>query len=104
MINFCILSGRVCNEPQVKFNGGNAFTAFQLAVWTGPNEAGQIEINCQGGLAPAAAKSVHQGDRLVVMGRLARNLDEEDQANGRNELELLALDLELVRDDSYFPW
>ncbi len=102
MFNICILSGKVCNEPEVEFFEYSANTTFELAIWIGPEEAGQIKVSCYKGLAVAAAKSIHKGDRVAVMGCVSGHLDKEGRETGPHEHELLALDLELIRSDSRF--
>ena len=71
-------------------------------MWVGPCEAGKIKVCCYKGLVVAAAKSIHQGDRVAVMGCICWYLGKKERAKGPHELELLALDLELVRSDSHF--
>ena len=69
-------------------------------MWLGPCEAGKIKVCCYKGLAVAAAKSIHPGNRLAVMGCICWYLG---KSKGARDLEALALDLELVRRDSHFP-
>jgi len=102
MFNFCVFSGTVCTEPEIEFFGHDATTTFELAIWIGPFEAGKIRVACYKGLAVAAAKSIHQGDRVAVIGCVSKYLGEDEKATGPHKPELLALDLELVSSDSHF--
>jgi single-stranded DNA-binding protein len=101
MINFCILSGRVCTAPEVEFEGKEAFTSFDLDIWV--HGTSRVKITCLGALAPAAAKYLHTGDRLVVIGWI-RYLGDSDSSNEGQVMRLQAIDLALVRKDGDTLW
>ncbi|MFZ5448919.1 MAG: single-stranded DNA-binding protein [Thermodesulfobacteriota bacterium] len=98
MFNYCFLSGEVLTEPETKRYGKEGVTIFELAVMTGHVRAGAIRITCYFRLAVAAAKHIHQGDYVAVMGYLFWRFNEVE---GKKGPEIVALDLEFVRSDSH---
>ncbi len=101
MLNYCFLSGEVVTEPETKRYGEHAVTIFELAVMMGHMKAGVIKITCYWRLAVAAAKHIHKGDYVAVMGYLIWYLSESKERQGKEDPEIIALDLEFVRGDSH---
>jgi len=100
VFNYCFLSGEVLTEPELKCYDNEAVTIFRLGMTAGRDKAGVIKITCFKRLAVAAAKLIHQGDHLSVMGYLWY-LSETEERQGKEVPELIALDLEFVRSDSH---
>ncbi len=98
MFNYNFVSGEVLTEPEAKRYGKEGVVIFDLAVMTGHVRAGKIKITCYFRLAVAAAKHIHQGDYVAVMGHLFWRYNE---AEGKEEIEIVALDMEFVRSDSH---
>ena len=100
MFNYCFLSGEVLTEPELKCFDNEAVTILELGAMAGRDKAGVIKIACYKRLAVAAAKHIHQGDYVSVMGYIW-NLCETRERQGKEGLEIIALDMEFVRSDSH---
>jgi hypothetical protein len=100
MFNYCFLSGEVLTEPELKCYDDEAVTIFKLEMMAGRHKAGVIKITCFKRLSVVAAKLIHQGDYLSVMGYIWY-LSETEERQGKEIPELIALDLEFVRSDSH---
>jgi single-strand DNA-binding protein len=98
MFNYNFVSGQVLTEPEAKRYGKEGVTIFELAVMAGHVRVGEIKISCYSRLAVAAAKHIHKGDYVAVMGYLFWRYYE---AKEDEEIEIIALDLEFVRSDSH---
>jgi single-strand DNA-binding protein len=101
MFNCCFVSGEVVTEPEIRRCGAHAATTFELAVRMGQVKAGVIKISCYWRLAVAAAKHLHQGDYVAVMGYLVWYHSEHPERPGKEDPEIMALDLEFVKSDSH---
>jgi single-stranded DNA-binding protein len=101
MFNCVVFSGKVLDSPNLILTQKNeAITIFRLAVWEGRRHVGSIRVNCHNHLAAIAAKHLQQDDWVAVVGLLYLDNYQDDDGTWRNDAELIALDLELVRGDS----
>jgi single-stranded DNA-binding protein len=101
MLNYCLISGEVLTEPEIKRYGTTWVTEFELGMTLWSSEAGVINVTCVRRLALATAKHLHQGDRVAIMGHLFCFPNKHRERQERNEAELLAIDMEFVRRDSH---
>ncbi len=101
MFNYSFVSGEVVSEPEIKRYGEHAVIIFELAVMMGHMKAGVIKITCYYRLAVAAAKHIHKGDYVAVMGFLIWYLSETKERQEKEAPEIIALDLEFLRPDSH---
>ncbi len=83
MFNYTFVSGEVVTEPEIKRYGDHAVTVFELAMRVWHLKAGVIKITCYYRLAVAAAKHIHKGDYVAVMGYLDWYLSENQERQGK---------------------
>ena len=71
MFNHCVLSGRVCSEPELECSKwDDAYCTFQFLFQAWGRPGGTIEVSCLKDVALFAGKYLHQGDRVAVVGIL----------------------------------
>jgi hypothetical protein len=101
MFNYCLLSGRVITVPTLRFYAKDKpATEFTLEILMGDYRWGTIRVDCLGRLAVGAAKHLSIGDRIAVAGLISRTAHRQDDGTYKDELRLVASDLELLRRDS----
>ena len=102
MFNFCAVSGVVCGGLNL-YGVGDAdnFITFKLGIRTVIDPAGKIEVICLNRLALVAAKYLRQGDRVAVVGFLIMNERQNEAGEWHNDAELIAMDLELVKEGEH---
>jgi single-stranded DNA-binding protein len=100
MFNHCFISGRVCSEPELDCSKwDNAYCTFQFLFQAWGRPAGTIEVFCLKDVALFAGRYLHQGDRVAVAGILYISKVGGDEGEIREEAAMLAIALELVKDD-----
>ena len=100
MFNYCVLSGRVTTIPTLRCYGkDNPVTEFKLEISVGNNRWGIITLQCLGRLAMGAAKHLSIGERIAVAGYIIGGAHRQDNGTYKDELRLVASDLELLRED-----
>ena len=100
MFNHCVISGRVCSEPELdcsKWHDPYCTFQFLFQAWGRPG--GTMEVSCLKDVALFAGKYLHQGDRVAVVGILYISKVGGDDGKIREEAAMLATALELVKDD-----
>ena len=86
MINFVVLGGLVRDEPEVRFSAQDEpICSFILSLMSF-----KMKVVCYGRTAVLAAKYVHQGMRVVVMGFIGFGPEESF------DLTLIAYHLDLL--------
>ncbi len=100
MFNYCFLSGEVLTEPELKCLDNEAAVVFELGAMAGQWKVGGTKIVCFQRLAVAAAKHIHQGDYVSVMGYIWY-LGKIEGQPGKEDPEIIALHMEFVRSDSH---
>jgi len=100
LLNYCFVSGEVVSEPEIKRYDDQGATTFEMAVAVGHLRAGVVRVTCYLRLAVVAAKHIHKGDRVAVMGHLVWYLNETQERQILERPEIMALDLEFLKDDS----
>jgi single-stranded DNA-binding protein len=100
MFNFAFLSGNVLDEPELSFTEEEGpTTTFNLAIWVLQHPAGTIRVTCYSREAVIAAKYLHKGDRVVVVGFLCLDGYQAGEGECRNNARLIAIDLRLIKHD-----
>jgi single-stranded DNA-binding protein len=100
MFNQCVISGRVCSEPEIDCSKWeDAYCSFKFAFQAWNRPAGTIEVTCLKDVALFADKYLRQGDRVAVAGTLFISQFRSDDGECRKVAEILATALELVKDD-----
>ena len=79
----------------------HARISFQLAIQSLGKPVGRIEVLCSSHLTFLAAKYLRQGDRVAVMGFLSMREWQSDAGEWHNDAMLIAMDLELIKEDDH---
>jgi single-stranded DNA-binding protein len=100
MFNHCFISGRVASEPEIDCSKWkDAYCSFQFAFQAWNRPTGTIHVICLKEVALFAGKYLHKGDRVAVAGILFISEFLSDDGGSWKEAEMLAIALELVKDD-----
>lgn len=100
MINQTILTGNLGKDPDGFFTGdGQPITKFSLAFKCGKDKTGWINVVCFKRLAEVAAKFLHKGARIVIIGTLQQSKWESDEGVQKSSYELIANSLEFIKTD-----
>jgi hypothetical protein len=100
MFNHCFISGRVCSEPELECaSWHDPCCTFQLVIQAWGRPGGKIEVTCLKDVALFAGKYLHHGDRVAMAGILYIPEFRGDDGEFRKEPGMLAIALELVKDD-----
>ena len=71
MLNQCTLTGNLGGDPEVFYSSeGNPVASFSLASHSSKKKTGWIKLTCFQKLAEVAAKYLHKGARIAVIGTL----------------------------------
>ena len=100
MFNFCFLTGQVLNEPErLFFDVGYPVLIFNMGIRAHPYSAGWVAVVCVERLAEEAAKHLHKGSRVVVVGFLSRDLHSPSQGEWVREVHVTALHIGFTGPD-----
>jgi hypothetical protein len=98
MFNWFVLIGVVCGGLDLDCDrDGRARITFQLTIEFLDKPVGRIEVLSSGHLTFLAAKHLHLGDRVAVMGFLSMREWQSDAGEWHNDATLTAMDLELIK-------
>ncbi len=99
MLNQCILTGNLGNDPEISFYGeGQPIANFNLAFHSSKKKTGWIKITCFNRLAEIAEKYLHKGARIAVVGTLDQKRWEDDGVT-KTAYQLIANSLEFIKTD-----
>jgi primosomal replication protein N len=97
MLNYCVLSGIVCDRvAQATERDGHTRIWFLLAIQFLGKPVGRIDVLSSSHLTFLAAKNLRQGDRVAVMGFLSMREWQSRDGEWNNDATLNAMDLELL--------
>ncbi len=100
MLNQCVLTGNLGADPEVFYSSeGNAVSSFSLAFRSGKQKTGWIKVVCFQKLADVAAKYLHKGARIAVVGTLDHHKWETDEGSQRSTFQLIANNIEFIKTD-----
>lgn len=98
--NHVVLMGRLTRDPELSYAAsGKALCRMGLAVDQGTKEkkeTGFYRVTVFGGTADVCAKFLKKGRAVLVAGRLNYNTWTDKDGNKRNDVEVLAFDVEFV--------
>ncbi len=79
-MNSCILMAQIVQEPQLRFTADQMAIAEMLVEFSerGAQAPSQLKVVGWGNLAQEIQKSYHQGDRVIIEGRLTMNSVQQD--------------------------
>ena len=97
MLNWACLSGVVLDEPELVYPPGeDPVIIFVMGIWSGQRKNGTVKVECRAPVATSAAKLVHQGDRVVLLGFLYATDYQNEEGHQVNEVTIRPLGLELI--------
>ena len=100
MLNQCTLTGNLGGDPEVFYSSeGNPVASFSLAFHSSKKKTGWIKVVCFQKLADVAARYLHKGARIAVIGTLDQHRWETDEGVQRISFQLLANTLEFIKTD-----
>jgi len=100
MLNQCVLTGNLGNDPEVNFYGeGQPIASFNLAFQSGKKKTGWIKIVSFNRLAEVVQRYLHKGARVAVIGTLDQKRWETDEGVQKNSFQLIANYLEFIKTD-----
>ena len=100
MLNTCILTGNLGQDPEIYYSSdGDPIAKFSLAFRISKKKTGWIRIVAFNRLAEIAEKHLHKGARIGVIGTLDENKWETDEGVKRNSIQLIANSLEFINTD-----
>lgn len=80
MLNKCVLCGRICKDPEVRF-GDTMVAKYSLAVdrkYSKDKETDFINCVCFGKTAEFAEKYLKKGTKILIVGRIQTGSYEKD--------------------------
>jgi single-strand DNA-binding protein len=100
ILNQCTLTGNLGGDPEVFYSSeGNPVASFSLAFHSSKKKTGWIKVTCFQKLAELAAKYLHKGARIAVIGTLDERRWETDEGIQRISFQLIANSLEFIKTD-----
>jgi len=101
MLNQCILTGNLGNDPEVNFYGeGQPIASFNLAFQSGKKKpTGWIKVVSFNKLAEVVQKYLHSGARVGIIGILDQKHWETNEGVQRNSFQVIAQGIEFIRTD-----
>ena len=100
MLNQCTLTGNLGADPEIFYSStGDPVASFSLAFHSSKKKTGWIKVVCFQKLADVAAKYLHKGARIAVIGTLDQHRWETDEGIQRTSFQLLANTLEFIKTD-----
>jgi single-stranded DNA-binding protein len=90
-MNSCILLAEIIQEPQLRFTADNLEVTEMLVQFSSPREAeppGTLKVVGWGNLAKEIQQNYHQGDRVLLEGRLSMNTIERPEGFKEKRAEL----------------
>jgi single-strand DNA-binding protein len=99
MLNQCVLTGNLGNDPEVSFYGeGQPIANFNLAFQSSKKKTGWIKVTCFNRLAEVAEKYLHKGARIAVVGSLDQKRWEVEGVT-KTSFQILANSIEFIKTD-----
>ena len=100
MLNQCVLTGNLGADPEVFYSSeGNPVTSFNIAFQSSKKKTCWIRVVCFQKLADIAARCLHKGAKIAVIGTLDRHVWETDEGVSKSTYQLIANTLEFIKTD-----
>ena len=101
MLNSCILTGNLgADDPEIFYSSeGEPIATFSLAFKSSKKKTGWIKVTCFRRLAEVAAKYLHSGARVAIIGLLDQQKWETDEGVKRSSFQLIANSIEFIKTD-----
>jgi single-strand DNA-binding protein len=98
MLNVCILSGHLGNEPEIFFGPqGDPVTSFSLAFSSGRDKTSWIKCVCFNKNAEIAEKYLHSGAHINIVGYLKQNKWKTNEGENRSTFEMIANTIQFIK-------
>lgn len=105
MFNWCVFTGIMCDELFLTHDSdGQPILAFHLAIQAWGHPVGRVKILCFSQLAGFATQYLRQGERLAVVGILLVDGWQGDDGEWRNDPQVIAVDIELLKEEIKKTW
>ena len=99
MLNQCVLTGNLGQDPEISFYGeGQPIASFNLAFTASKKKTGWIRVTCFNRLAEAAERYLHKGAKIAVVGSLDQKKWEDDGVT-KTSFQIIANSLEFIKTD-----
>lgn len=100
MLNHCVLSGHLGQDPEVKTTGeGTMIASFSLAFRSSKKNTGWIKVTCFNRLAEVAERYLHKGARIGLAGALEQQKWETEEGQPRSAFGIVANSIEFIKTD-----
>jgi single-strand DNA-binding protein len=100
MLNTCVLTGNLGNDPEVFYNSeGNPVASFNLAFRASKQKTGWIRVSAFNKLAEVTEKHLHKGARIAITGSLDHHQWETNEGVKRNAIQMIANSIEFIKTD-----
>jgi len=100
MLNQCVLTGNLGGDCETFYSSeGNPVSTFSLAFRSGKQKTGWIKVVCFQKLADVAAKYLHKGARIAVVGTLDQHKWEGEGGIQKSSFQLIANNIEFIKTD-----
>ncbi len=104
-MNSCILMAQIVSEPELRSTQDNREISSMMVEFEGlrsEESPARIKVVGWGNLASEIKNNYHQGDRIIVEGRLSMNLIDMPEGYKEKRAELVASRIHLLnRDNDY---
>ncbi len=99
-MNICILTGNLGADPESKYAQDDLHVAsFSIAFQFGQKKTGWIKVTCFKKLADSAAKYLHKGAKVAIIGELQQDKWTTETGEQKMTYKLIARNLEFIKTD-----
>ncbi len=98
MLNTCVLTGNLGNDPEVKYSqDGKPIATFNLAFKSGKDKTSWIRCVCFNRLAEISEQYLHKGARIAVVGTLNQEKWETSEGESKSSYKIIANTIEFIK-------
>ena len=100
MLNFCVLTGNLGGDPEIRYsNNGDPIASFNLAFRSGKEKTSWLKIVCFGKLSEIAEKYLHKGAKATIVGSLDQEKWQTERGENRTGYKLIAHSIQFEKTD-----
>ncbi len=98
MLNLCIITGNLGQDPEIHYSqNGDPIASLNLAFRSGKEKTGWIKVTCFNKLAEISEQYLHKGAKITVVGHLDHEKWEAQDGSARSTFKLIANSIEFVK-------
>ena len=100
MLNVCILTGNLGNDPEIHYSSdGSPIASFNLAFHSSSKKEEPNWIRCVtfGKLAEIVEKYLHKGARIAIVGTLSQNKWVSNEGISKSSYQILGNSIEFIK-------